>query len=1326
VAIVPDDLPDGWYKGVETTAPAGYELDSIPQDFQLTGGQFVKLTFEDTKIEGILITKVDEQTNAPLSGAQFKVETASGTLVGNYTTDSNGEASVTKDALGRPLASGNYIVTETKAPTGYVIDDSPKTITVAAGVKTSVTFKDQLLQTLTIQKLDSQTNQPLSGAKFELWTTNGTSNTSVSSGQPAGTLIGTYTSDNTGTISVGALANGTYTVKEVSPPAGYQIDNANQQVTISAGKPTTVTFTDTRIMGIIINKVDEANNAPLFGAEFNVKTATGVDVGTFTTDSNGQIDITKDANGYPLPSGVYIVTETKAPAGYAIDDSPKTVTVTAGNKTTVTFRDQKMQGIVIQKIDADTKAPLQGATFEVWTTNGSSDTSVSASQPAGTLIGTYVTDTNGTATLSALPNGTYLLKETVAPNGYELDAPNQVVTVTAGKPTTVTFSDHKTYGIEIIKKDSQTQQPLQGAKFEVWDVGASSNTSVASASPAGKLLGTYTTDINGIVNVTVPAGVYEVIETVAPNGYQIDNAKQDVTVRAGQKTSVTFTDTKVMGLQVIKLDSQTQQPLPGAVFKINKTNSNATSLTAGSSPTGDLVGTYTTDVNGQITINNLATGEYTITEVTAPNGYQIDNPVQNVKIEAGRMASITFTDTKVMGLQIIKLDSQNKQPLQGAVFNINKTNSDATSLTAGSSPTGDLIGTYTTDVNGQININNLKSGEYTVTEVTPPIGYALDNPVQNVKIEAGRLASITFTDTKVSGLQITKLNSETRQPIGGVVFSLSKMDGARIGTYTTDETGMVFIPNLEPGWYTAVEMKTADGYLLDATPHNVEVKKGQDATLEVLNKPMSGLLITKTDAQTGKPLQGVLFDVRRADGQLVGGNILDQNQPNTAANSPNKTASSNYSVYGSYTTNANGQILINDIPAGEYSVVETKALPGYELDTSVHNITITPGKLAAMNLKNKPLAGLKLHKIDSITKQPIYNVEFMVFDSNGKVVGTFYTDNNGDIDFSAVLTEGRYTIRETRAAAGYYRDDVPRTVEFIAGKVTEITWENVPEAGQIQITKTSADDNEMNGFDAGTPLQGAIFQVTEYKSGNVVDKFITGANGVGVSRPLPLGRYIITEISAPKYYKINPKQLDVTIEFTTQILKIDFTDDSVCTGVSIDKSGPIETMPGSNIHYDVTGVSNDSTVPLGDFYWRDVLPVDATRIDKIVTGTYNQSVKYKVIMTTNKGNTFTIADNLKTTKNNVIDCSNASLGLPNDEVVTSFTLYFGQVKAGFKMVDKAQVFLNVLKNGLPNGYIFANKVDVGGTYQGEWVIGNATAKTTIFSTTPSVLPKTGW
>jgi len=755
-------------------------------------------------------------------------------------------------------------------------------------------------------------------------------------------------------------------------------------------------------------------------------------------------------------------------------------------------------------------------------------------------------------------------------------------------------------------------------------VGASSNTSVASASPAGKLLGTYTTDINGIVNVTVPTGVYEVIETVAPNGYQIDNAKQDVTVRAGQKTSV------------------------------------------------------------------------------------------------------TYTDTKVMGLQVIKLDSQSKQPLQGAVFNINKTNSDATSLTAGSSPTGDLVGTYTTDVNGQININNLKSGEYTVTEVTPPTGYALDSPVQNVKIEAGRLASITFTDTKVSGLQIKKLNSVTKQPIAGVVFSLSKMSGEKIGDFTTDKDGLIFVPNLDTGWFTLVEEKTADGYLLDAAPRNVEIKKGQNTVIEVENTPMSGLLIIKTDAQTGKPLTGVVFDVRRADGQFVAGNILDMNQPNTIANSPNKTTSANGDITGSYTTDNNGRILINTITAGEYQVIERKQLPGYELDTEVHAVTITPGKLLTLQLTNKPLAGLKIHKYDSITKQPIFNVEFEVFDSNNKVIGNFYTDNNGMIDFSAILTEGRYTLRETRPAAGYYRDDTPRTVEFVAGKITTIEWANTPEAGQIQITKLSADANEMNGLDAGTPLQGAIFEVTDYKTGNVIDKFITNEDGVGVSRPLPLGRYLVKEKQAPQFYKLNTKPIDLTIEFANQIVKAEFTDESANTGVSIDKVGPQEVMQGQQAVYTFKTVRNDSTVQLTDFFWRDVLPTDAVRINKIVTGTYSQSVKYKILATTNKGNTIIVADNLKTTKNNVIGCTNAELGLANDEYVTSFTLYFGAVKAGFTNVENPQVYVDVLNKNLPNGYKFANKADIGGKDQsGSWVIGNSTCVTVIFNPTPQKLPKTG-
>lgn len=303
---------------------------------------------------------------------------------------------------------------------------------------------------------------------------------------------------------------------------------------------------------------------------------------------------------------------------------------------------------------------------------------------------------------------------------------------------------------------------------------------------------------------------------------------------------------------------------------------------------------------------------------------------------------------------------------------------------------------------------------------------------------------------------------------------------------------------------------------------------------------------------------------------------------------------------------------------------------------------------------------------------------------------------------------------------------MPRTVEFISGKTTEITWENTPEAGQIQITKLSADANQMNGLPAGTPLADAIFEVYDWKTGNIVDRFITGGDGRGVSKALPLGRYTVKEVQAPSFYTLNNESIDVTIEFATQIVKLEFTNSSANTGVTINKSGPYEVMANQEIVYEVKNVRNESTIPLGSFYWRDVLPTNVMRATKVMTGTFNQSLRYKVVGTTNKGNYIVIADNMSTTTNNVIGLTSVELGLAQDEYLVNFGFHFGQVNAGFTMVESAKVYGMMLNNGLPNGTQFANRVDVGGTTGNEWVVGNSTWVTTIFRYTNSTLPKTGW
>jgi uncharacterized surface anchored protein len=356
-------------------------------------------------------------------------------------------------------------------------------------------------------------------------------------------------------------------------------------------------------------------------------------------------------------------------------------------------------------------------------------------------------------------------------------------------------------------------------------------------------------------------------------------------------------------------------------------------------------------------------------------------------------------------VQIIKIDADTKQPLKSVEFTIYKQN-------------GEIVGAFETDGNGLIIVGLLPNGWYKAVETKSPDGYLQDDTPKDFELKGNQFIKLVFENKKISGLQIKKLDSVTRKPIKDVVFSVEKLNGERVGTYTTGKNGTVFVPELLPDHYVVTEIKAADGYQLDSSPKNITIKAGENAYLEVLNTPDSGLLIIKTDAQTGKPLKGVTFDIQRSDGQRVQGDILDKNLHGTPNNSPNKSTSANGAISGNYTTDVRGRIQINSLEAGEYLVTETKALPGYELDTEVYSITVEPGKQEVLRLENTPLAGLRILKVDAVTGQPIFNTEFMVFDENNKVVGTFYTDHQGIIDLSAILTEGRYTLRET----GHPRD----------------------------------------------------------------------------------------------------------------------------------------------------------------------------------------------------------------------------------------------------------------------------------------------------------------
>lgn len=406
-----------------------------------------------------------------------------------------------------------------------------------------------------------------------------------------------------------------------------------------------------------------------------------------------------------------------------------------------------------------------------------------------------------------------------------------------------------------------------------------------------------------------------------------------------------------------------------------------------------------------------------------------------------------------------------------------------------------------------------------------------------------------------------------------------------------------------------------------------------------------------------------------------------------------------------------------------YYAVEIEAPEGYKLDNTPHYFEVKNGKTSKLTITNTAMSGIIIHKTDSTTGKGIYGVSFLLYDEGNNPVGQYTSDNQGYV-YIENLESGRYYLRELENE-GYILDTQRKTVYVKSGETTLVEWENTPITGQIQIIKKSADDNPINALPAGTLLEGAVFEIYD-KAGNVVDTIVSDYNGRAVSRPLPLSRYTIREVKAPDYYAINPTVLNAYLEHEGQIVTFEVEDNSVSTGVAIKKTGPLEVMPNQPIQYTITGIGNTSTVPLSSFYWRDKLP-GQVRLSKVVTGTYNQQLSYKIVYQTNlSGATYrTLADSLSTTKNYMLNASPVALGLAANEKVTEIMFVFGTVKGGFGQVETAYI-LGTLAGGLANGSSFVNVADVGGVYNGQWIQAVSRWVTKVYAKTIVTLPQTGY
>ena len=1287
--ITVPNVTEGMYAFVEVSAPAPYAKLTAPvcahvDQATVDGGGTVTVTAKDQKLPNLTIQKLDKQTKQPIPGTVFEIKGIHYGYHQDVTTGPDGKAVLTA------IPVDSYEVKETSVPDPYVVGgETIQTIYLGPGDDQNLVFENLKMPRLTVTKIDAEDSKPIPGTVF---TVEGIDSDSSAD----------WTTGADGTVT-DRVAPGSYRITEKSVPAPYYLPSKNadreQTVSLNAGDEVNVTFKNRKMPQLTIYKEDSVAGAPIEGAKFHITyTSSGesaeapgtIDYGNILTDAKGEIRLHEQ--GKRLYPGAYTVTEVEPAPGFQMKEpSTQKIILHGSESKTLTFQNTPLNAIVVEKYDSVTHEALPGCTFQLRFFGGTSGT-------GGTTIGQKVTGKNGTAIWTGLTAGTYIVEEVDPADGYSIiNASETIYLADSGEQSVVTVRfDNAPDGILLIRKVCSVNPSvtLANAEFKI---------TYADGTLIGDSNGVFRTDEHGEIRVPglKPGKSVIVTETKAPDGYIIDTQSQTVQIKEGRTVSLTFKNQPKGKLIIQKRDSATGRPLPGAEFRVTTAAGCEVGLD-GVIGTSTLTqnGIFTTDGQGEITITNLAPGAYVINEIKAPTGYVMDRASTNVVIgKNGDTQTVIVKNSKAGTLVIDKRDSLTGKPLQGVTFKVTTSTGEFVPAENGQISSNGL---YFTDKDGKITIHGVV-GTLVVTETATIPGYTIDEAsrTQTVVVNPNDTQTLHFTNTPSTTLVIEKYIEGTTTPLKGVTFLVTDSSGAVVGRsngeFITDENGRVVIHDLIPGTtVTAREVKTVDGFVLDGAPKSILIKAGEVQTLRFYNVRAGGLTIIKKDEKTGERIPGVQFEIRKMDGEIV----------------------------GTFTTDENGVIYLPEAENGWYTVTELKTAEGYRLDDTPHRVEVRDGQTATLEITNKAISGILIHKVNAVTGEGIPGVTFLLYDSGNNPIAQETSDDRGNVRFEG-LEDGRYYLRELENE-GYIPDTQKKTVYVKSGETTEVEWKNTPITGQIQVTKVSADYNAMNGWPAGTPIPNTVFEVYNARTNRLVDTIKTDKNGLAVSKPLPLARYKIVESKAAEFYGLDKTPIEVEIEHAGQIVKASMTNKSLSTNVSIKKTGYVEVMPGQLVRYNFTGIANNSTTALESFYWRDTLPVKAVRLQTIYTGTWNTPGNYKIVYRTNlSGGTWrTLADNLNTSKNYVLDASPAALGLAANEYVTEFMASFGIVPANFRQVEPPRVDCKTLAK-LTGGTQFVNQADAGGVYNGQWIMATSRWVTRVYAPSKP-LPRTGY
>ena len=606
-----------------------------------------------------------------------------------------------------------------------------------------------------------------------------------------------------------------------------------------------------------------------------------------------------------------------------------------------------------------------------------------------------------------------------------------------------------------------------------------------------------TSDINGRLRVSVNTKSYPIFF-----GKTYDSSLQNYAVTGDpiliRSSSVNLgLKANTASIKIKKIDEDTNEAIEGTTYQLSKSD-------------GTIIGNGKTDKNGILTFNDLYQDNYILKEIKSNDNYVISQESIDIRATYNKVTEVTLSNEHKKGnLKIYKVDKDNNKIALGNVkFDLY------------SEEFSRIVGTYITDVNGEIFIDNLRTGNYKLIEKNTNKWYNLANDT-GIKIEWNKTTSAKIeNELKKGQVKIVKVDKDNNQiKLKGVKFEVLDEEGRILENIVTNENGEAYtkeyaIRDFET--LTIREIETLENYKLDDTIYTTELQANKVTTIEITNEVKKGQIkVIKVDKDNNQiKLKGVKFEIYDNNNNLIQTLVTDEN----------------------------GEAITDRLPIDkEYIIKEIETNENYVLNEECITVTLKEDEIKELTFENELKKGqIQVIKVDSENNE-IYipDTTFEIYNSKGELVDSITTDESGKAISKRLPINDEYTMRETISNKSYVLNEDIQKVILQEDEITDIVFENTKIYGKIKINKVSSDYSKILDLPANSPIANTKFLVVN-SNGEVMGVYTTDESGSVITNDLPYGEYTIYEYEAPEHFIKDATPQKVLITENNQITELTF------------------------------------------------------------------------------------------------------------------------------------------------------------------------------------------